>query len=349
MHYFIDRGPLSPSHPTFRGRSEEIEFLIQYCKYEVRGYPIIYGGRQTGKTSLLLRLNTLSFPSTNICRIDFQSFPGANTSQCFSFMASKILKAVSGISEINRIEEPPEFLDFLCDVIKNSGSRLVIVIEELGSLPNKTREDLANTIRSAFSNRHTSPYHDLSKVIFILSGSIELFELAVTEVSPLHNICEPLYLPDLPKEDAIELIKDGLSNLAVDPQKAQIFGNLIYKFVDGHPYLTQRIGSYLERIVRKGVIPELSEVNEIVKNIQLNDPLLLHIIKTIKERKLQRNCSELLSSNIRFSRLDDEMSQLELIGIAKNQNGLWIIRNSLFEQVLCKHFITGISHQGSTL
>lgn len=56
MSAFIARGPLPPDSPLFRGRAAELARLSRLCQGELQAYATIYGGRQTGKTSLALRL-----------------------------------------------------------------------------------------------------------------------------------------------------------------------------------------------------------------------------------------------------------------------------------------------------
>ncbi len=70
---FIYRGPLPPNSPLFRGRRAEMKQLLDLCRVPVRAYAIVYGGRQMGKTSLLLRLAEQLPPSIHTCRVDFQS------------------------------------------------------------------------------------------------------------------------------------------------------------------------------------------------------------------------------------------------------------------------------------
>ena len=58
MTAFVYHGPLDPDTDSalFQGREEELKKLTEMCLGTVRHYAIVYGGRQTGKTSLMLRL-----------------------------------------------------------------------------------------------------------------------------------------------------------------------------------------------------------------------------------------------------------------------------------------------------
>jgi hypothetical protein len=42
----------------------------------------------------------------------------------------------------------------------------------------------------------------------------------------------------------------------------------------------------------------------------------------------------LLNERLRFSRLDEEMSKLELLGLARESGGYWMSRNRLLERAL---------------
>jgi hypothetical protein len=54
---------LGPESPLFRGRQAELARLLRFCNGEVTAYIALYGGRQNGKTSLLLRLEAARWVS----------------------------------------------------------------------------------------------------------------------------------------------------------------------------------------------------------------------------------------------------------------------------------------------
>ena len=52
---FTRTGALAANDPLFRGRCRELAQLEQACLHDHRSFMLIYGGRQTGKTILLLK------------------------------------------------------------------------------------------------------------------------------------------------------------------------------------------------------------------------------------------------------------------------------------------------------
>src|SRR6185436_20934230 len=94
MGIFWSRGPLPPDSPLFRGRAVELQSLVQICREEVKAYHIVYGGRETGKTSLLIRLADQLPADLQCCRVDFQELPSATTIQAFKHLAQSLVEDV---------------------------------------------------------------------------------------------------------------------------------------------------------------------------------------------------------------------------------------------------------------
>jgi hypothetical protein len=200
-----------------------------------------------------------------------------------------------------------------------------------------------------FTNRAGKP---LRKLMVILAGGIELFDLAVTKVSPLNNICKAIYLSDAKRAEAVKLVVKGLEGSKVSGRQAEILGEEIYNQVEGHLYLTQRIGGLLQRAIYERVeegdpyltpemvnlvgqclTPNRSLISTVVKDLAEklmdSDPLFISLHKSLSEFQLLRTGKELLTKQLKFSRLDEGMTKLELLGVAKEQKGYWVIRNPL--------------------
>jgi hypothetical protein len=347
MSAFVYRGPLSPDSPLFCGRVAELSRLIRLCQREVEAYAIVYGGRQTGKTSLLLRLATKLPETVRTCRVDFQALPGATTEQVYAYLARRVadsLPHLKAVPETPATKTAPGLIEFLRQaIIHPETGQLVLLLEELGALPQDSREDLAHVLRSIFTNRFDPSYRALTRLMVVLAGGIELYELAATQVSPLQNVCEPIYLPDLNEKDAIGLVTDGLTNLGLHPAEAKALGHAIYAHVGGHPYLTQRLGGTLEaRLVDGEPMTPSSVVESAVEQLLSGDPLLRHLRRGLNEHRLLATSKNLLEGRLRFSRLDDEMAQLELLGLAREINGYWMVRNRLLARALQDWLTTSI-------
>lgn len=335
MGVFVYRGPLAPDSPVFRGRKAQLARLIQLCQGEVQAYAIVYGGRQTGKTSLLLRLATRLPETMRTCQVDFQGVPGATTSQVYAYLAQRAAQCLPPQATAPQVSDAPSLIEFLCQAIDQPEiGRFVLLLEELGTLPQPSREDLAHVLRSMFTNRFDPSCRPLARLMVVLAGGVEMYELAATQVSPLQNICEPIYLPDLSEGEAVELVADGLAELGLLHTEAEALGQAIYAHVGGHPYLTQRLGGALEADLVAGGSLTPAHVDSAVERLLSGDPLLRHLRRALAEQDLLAASKTLLDGRLRFSRLDEEMARLELLGLASEAGGYWVVRNRLLAKAL---------------
>ena len=87
---FTRSGALRLNHPLFRGRAAELDRLEQACLADFDFFLLVYGGRQNGKTSLLLRLESRlreRLPErVRVCRVDFQDIPRVTTDAAFQHL-----------------------------------------------------------------------------------------------------------------------------------------------------------------------------------------------------------------------------------------------------------------------
>jgi len=230
------------------------------------------------------------------------------------------------------VRDGPALLGFLSQALERPEvTRLVLLLDELGALPAATREALANALRSFFHTRLVRP--SLAKLQIVFSGGIELYDLVVTEASSLHNICEELYLADLTQAEAVALIAGGLTGLGLAAAEAQAIGQAVYAHAAGHPYFTQRFGGILEEYHRGGQALTPALVAAAARQIGRGDPLLRRIRDDLREHHMEQAARRLLSDPPRFTRLDDEMARLELIGLARPAGERWAPRNPLLAGV----------------
>jgi formylglycine-generating enzyme required for sulfatase activity len=330
---FHSRGALGHANPLFRGRTEELARLIDLCQQDVSAYVIVYGGRQTGKTSLLLQLEHQLRATVRVCRVDFQGMPHATAAQVYRFLAQRIAERLPLTPEANTVSDPHSLVQFLSQTLSNSDvHRLVVLMDEVGALPEATRDELGNVLRSLFHARLSNQV--LAKLQVVLTGGIELHRLVVAEVSTLHNICEEIYLGDLSEADAIVLVRDGLQPVPIPHTGSAIVGQAIFAWVQGHPYLTQRLGQLITQAHQRGAVIDTATLTKAIDEVQRNDVLLRHLRGRLFEYHLQEVARQLLTDPPKFSRLYDEMARLELLGLAKGVQGQWAVRNPLIETAL---------------
>lgn len=337
MGLFWYRGPLPPESPLFRGRTTELNRLTRMCRADVESYAIIFGGRQTGKTSLLYRLSSvLAETRTPVGHVDFQFLSDATTPRAIAYLAQHIAETMPGAVVAPDVVDQPGLVRFLCECISQSQVRnYVLLIEEIGALPQRVREDMANLLRAIFNSRFRPPYLPLGRLMVIIAGGVELYELAAIRVSPLINVCEPIYLADLAETEATNLVVENCIQAGIAPQDATALAQTIYEHVQGHPYLTQRIGGFLDAAWEQGEQPAPTHIPHLADQLlHRDDPLLEHIRRTVREHALLPACQILLQGTVSFSRMHDPMARLELAGVATERHGFWAVRNALLHRAI---------------
>jgi formylglycine-generating enzyme required for sulfatase activity len=330
---FHAHGALHPTSPLFRGRTAELNRLMHWCQGAVAAYVIVYGGRQTGKTSLLHQLEHQLQDTVRVCRVDFQNLPQATAPRMYAFLAQRISLVLPFNPDPTSVIDSSTLGQFLTQALSQpETTKLVVLLDELGALPDTTRDELGNVLRAIFHARLFTPA--LAKLQVVLTGGIELYDLVVTEVSTLHSICEELYLGDLSEADAVALVADGLEPLPVARAAGEQVGRAVYAWAEGHPYLTQRLGSLLAQAHQTGTPIDTARLNDAVDTVLRHDVLLRNLYSKLTEYQLWEAARRLLTNPTRFSRMDDEMARLELLGLAKDVKGQWGVRNPLIEKAL---------------
>lgn len=337
MSTFIYRGPLRPDSPLFKGRNAEMSRLVAMCSSrDVDTYGILYSGHQTGKTTLLKRLESTLPSSMHICRLDFQGTPRASTPRVYTRLLESVFDSVGIRDQAAPVEDATEMAEYLSRALdRPSVSRYVLLIEELGSLPIETRWDLANAFRYIFSNRGSGRLVPLLKLAIILAGGNEVFNLAFSETSTLHNVCEDVYLSDLEESDAVSLVGEGLVHIGLAAGLAGDLAREVYRQVQGHPYLTQRLGSYLEQAWERNETLNVELIPAFCRKILEGDSFVRHLVAGLDELGFDEDGRELLDGSIPFDRVNEAAkTQLELLGVAGERNGRWTARNPLIATCL---------------
>ncbi len=336
MSIFHFRGPLLPDSPLYKGREADLKKLLRWCQSETQHYGIIFGARQSGKSSLLLRLEQHLAATHVVCHADFEYLVGASPARVFGALAQDFARAFSRTIPAAEIPDALRFSDYLCALLEaNPNQRVVLLIEELGALPHESRFALANALRAIFNDRQRPNRRMLARLMVIVAGNTELYDLANTEVSPFKNICEEHYLVDLGEPDALSLIQDGLATLGVSADIAAQMGGSVYRLAHGYPYLTQRLGHALETAHENGE-PLTDDVLEqaVAELITCGDPVIGHLQKVMNEQGLFPAARSVLNEKLRFNRHEEALARLELAGFVRPENGYWQVRNPLYARAV---------------
>ena len=343
---FTQTGALAQHDPLFRGRGAELAQLERACLNEYKSFLLVYGGRQNGKTSLLLRLEAslrVRLPErVRVCRVDFQDIPSGTTDAAFQHLIAELRRNLPHLPPTPPNAGIPELRGFLEQALAGDEvQRLVLLLDELARLPPPTREDLAHVIRALHTHRLVSPA--LAKTQFVLAGGLELYDLAIVHASTLRNVCELVRLGDLSEADAIALIGTGLTLVGVDQALATVLGRAVYTRVGGHPYLTQRVGGLLAERHLQGEILDEALVEALCWTLlDGDDALLEHLRRSLGELDLRGAARRLLTANQRTSTTDDDTARLELLGLARRAGRHWAPRSPLLTVALAEWLHLGI-------
>ncbi|HEU4323359.1 MAG TPA: AAA-like domain-containing protein, partial [Roseiflexaceae bacterium] len=338
---FTCSNALRLDHPLFRGRAAELVRLERACLDDRYGrFMLVYGGRQNGKTTLLLRLEERlrrhADGGMRICRVDFQGFPRATSQDAYCLLARKVVQVLPQVKSPPDTLDAPALGDFLESILADTSvRRLALLLDELGSLPNATRVDLAHVLRALHTRQRDSA--PLSKLQVVLFGGVELYDLALVEVSALHNVCETLPLTDLSEAEAVALIADGLGLADLEGEQAVALGRAVYTRVAGHPYLTQRLGELLAERVLAGERADEAVADALAwELVEQRDPLLEHLRRALVELHLEEAAHRLLSACERTTRTTEATQRLELLGLARRAGRHWMPRCPLLAVALAE-------------
>jgi hypothetical protein len=339
---FVTKGPLDPEKHKrlYIARQEDAKAMA--C-ISAGIYVALLGARQTGKTSLLymLRHRLLKQGNVKVAMVDLSGSmykPGG----WYSFVCRCLLDelGVAGKPRERLLQDPDpaEFGEFLKVVATEVPEKKVILFDEIGAIPRSISEPFLWTIRHVYNIRHTSKGKPFAQYVFVLAGSYELQQLTKGKgtVSPF-NISEKIYMTDLPWEGVRQLVQIlGESGFSVNPGVDMY----TYECTGGHPYLTQRLCSFLEAMGKDNPITQNS-VDLAVAKIMEGDDCLVDMIDRLRDNsEIETRARRiLLGGPMKFDRLQQEIIILELTGaISRSNEGNCVIRNRICEAALRRHF-----------
>jgi len=328
---FSTMGPLPPDSALYVGRESELHLMESwFTKVDCVG--ALLGARQTGKTSLLLKLRQHLQDKYALVFVDLQAVEGATTEDCYQYIAEEILQQL-GLKDGNVLlpNDGRRFLAFLRDLSHRTASiRIGILLDELGSLPSITAIKLAHTLRFAFTNRIVKP--EFGRYFFLIAGATDLLELTTGKNSPLKNVTESVYLGDLSVSETEQLLKAGLSSWPIVQEE---LCRQVHSYTNGHPYWTQLLGDKISRWrepIVDSVIPGI--VEQLLQNEDRNLPHLFRGLEREGGQLWHYAESLLAAGGLSFSRTQTSVAELELLGLIRNKEGFCVLRNRIYEEAL---------------
>nr|MBC7244079.1 AAA-like domain-containing protein [Chloroflexota bacterium] len=337
MGHFHFIGPLPADSELFVGRKKELRKVRDLCLGPLNSYVTVVGARQTGKTSFLYRLQKEIAPYLPPVLVNLRLIPDATPSGLFQFMATEIVKQLGLFSLLHiadRISSGPEFEQLLNELPAQVG-RVAILLDGIGSLPEKTAIYMANVLRAVFSDRFLTGFEALGRFIFLLAGGSELLNLTMTVVSPFSNIATNVYLPDLSLGEVKQLMAYGFSGTSMKVGRIHELAEAIYGQTHGHPYLTQRMAAHLADFAdMENSPPEPSWAMKACQEMLSNDENIRHLHNMLQDPALLDTAFQVVQHPTPFRRLSLRYEKLRLLGIIREQNGMALPHNALYAQAI---------------
>ena len=330
---FVTEGPLHPESRLFVGRAAEL-IQMEAWLTSVRCVGAVLGARQTGKTSLLLKLRHVLKRKYAFVFIDLEAVAGAELDECLTYIACEMISQLG--EEIERAElalptKQNEFLSFLEKCARAIRSvRIVVLLDEIGALLPETSRRLTSAIRAVFTSRHVKT--EFGRYVFVVAGATDALDVTAGRNSPLKNVAETLYLEDLSAPETQQLVSVMFDETS-PPRHASLFQTL-HDWTNGHPYWTQRLGETLHR--QTVDMTEDTVKTAVEQLLHTEDRNLTYVFRALEaDRALKELAGAVVAgTSIAFARSNGTIAKLELIGLLKNDRGRCAIRNRIYKEAL---------------
>lgn len=333
---FVTQGPVDPESSMFAGRAAELRQMETWLP-NTHCVGAVLGARQTGKTSLLLKLRHALGGKYAFVFVDFEAIAQAKLADCLSYIAREMIDQLAGrIAGLQRpvLKDQGDFLAFLEKCARAAHDvRIVLLLDEIGALLPDTAFKLSSAIRAVFTTRHVKP--EFARYVFVLAGATDMLELTKGRSSPLKNVADSLYLGDFSAAETEQLVAKMLGD-DLTPTLRKTFQTL-HDWTAGHPYWTQLLGQALGRATTE--VPETAIKLVVEQLLHTEDRNLPHVFRALEaDGGLWELVGALLdSAPISFTRSNQAIAKLELIGLLKNDNGRCSIRNRIYREALEQH------------
>lgn len=301
-------------------------------------YMALIGARQTGKTSLLCRLQRQLLDEGCIpIYIDLSSFGGTVEGRWYEHlrgeMQTQIERVLPGIS-ILPMRDHLDFRQALRKLPKDdfpSLSKIVMLLDEVSAVPEPFSDRFFGAIRAVFSSRGV--HSEFKRYVFVLAGAFIPGEIVKDKDNSPFNISEPIHTSDANQDGIAKLVRN-LERLGLSISSEVI--ERIFHWTAGHLCLTQRLCAILEERGESQLTTR--SVDSAVKEMLSDDINICHVRKKVDslEGEIGRLVQEILEgAKVKFSRNDLDVARLELTGLIKeDEDGNCVVRNRIYEKAL---------------
>jgi hypothetical protein len=325
------RGPiLDHAAPHYVNRAED-DWLLRYVNK--RKYVTLLGPRQTGKTSLLLKLQALASTQFVPALVDLWAYKEQTEPLWYRSLARHISKVIGDPrlppEDMDAVVDHIAFRDYLRALVRDLGKPLLLLMDEIGTVPQGTADRFFGVVRELSSK--LTPEDD--RCVFVLAGATDPNKLISRDNpnSPL-NTTYPLYTQPLTQVQFQTLI-GNLARANIDLEES--CSTLLFGYTGGHVNLAQKAcNQAVEAGVAYWTKTQAGEALE--KFVRSGDENLRHIREELATAPDVRDLAleVLRGRRHRFDRTDPIVAQAELLGIVRDEAGSCTISNRIYQQFL---------------
>jgi hypothetical protein len=343
---FSAGGTLPYDSPSYVKRPADDELLKQL---EASTFCYVLTARQMGKSSLMIRISTqLRSQGVKTAIIDLTriGLHDITVDQWYLGLLSQLQDHLPFTEEPitwwqTHAELSPahRFTNFLRDVILTEIAQpIVIFIDEIDlTLHFEFRDDFFAAIRSMYNSRAQEDKNEFNRLTFVLLGVTTPTDLIKNPVRSPFNIGSRILLSDFSKKDTL-VLQDCLEKKF--PNQGQVIFDHIYRWTNGHPYLTQKLcfgvvqkpnGQWSDERVIDAWVKE-----QFQKNGSEKDDNIKWVEDFILKHEQRDELLELYKKVCQEGKVPDDgqsiiHNQLKLSGLVKEKNGELTPRNRIYE------------------
>jgi len=333
-------GPLPADSPVYISREADEKAAAHLRRMD---YITLVEPREHGKTSLINQLIGQFVPQRYVFAYrDLMAAKSSATSSAnwYISLGKWLLRQLPFIPPNQQPELPTDgasweyFLAGVAESAQMACLRVVIVLDEIGAMPQIWATDFFSVIRSVYTSRQGLPFWGY--LTFIIAGAFNPRMLIQDSVVSNFNVDQRIPLDDFNLSQVRQLV----AHLNLPGDLAEAVAGRIHHWTNGQPYLCQRLCLYLVR--RKGSITA-SSVDAIVDDtVELFFHDDTHHLTRIKELAAEpdllgyaRRITTEPRSRFNAALNDKHFRLAHTMGVIKSSlDGYCQIRNCIYEQAL---------------
>lgn len=345
--YFHSGGSLPPDHITYIEREADREALIAAKNFDSLH---IIAPRFMGKTSFLKHLIFhIEMDGWRCAYVNIGLLTDSSKKDWYATLGKELTRQLGHNNDPEIIDQIDLRNYLLNQANLDKDQNLAIFLDEIEATCKPRDID-----GKSFSDTFFSTLRTLHGEFFLVTaGAAYPNDLIVDKTISPFNVVTKIELNDYTKKETF-LLTDHLRELQSTDGEVH---NVIYNWTNGHPYLTYRICTELEKRVNWDHLESITipDVDDIVENILINrnnpqkrDSALLYIENRIKSLSSKAKSLFGKLQNGKKISIEEENNkiiiELNLTGIIKNVNNQLVFRNLIYEEIFKKNIDNNIEN-----